>query len=290
MYTCPLLPSAFLEENDTSFGSSLFYEKTDCIEWLNQQRKQSVLYISFGSIFVPSPEELKTIAEGVKRSQKPFLWVLRPKSATHTLAEILPNGFLEDTGEQGLIVPWYPQVQVLSHPAVGAFLTHCGWNSTLESISTGVPLIAYPIFSDQPLNAKFLCDFWNVGVLLRRDAYDTIESSDVDLKVRNALEDEGEILRKRCRELREMARRAVQAHGSARFHMEEFIRSLCKSDSKCNEGMLSCIRSSMVKEAFGPQRSRKTEVPDTSWESPISVCFPRSPLNSLAIKLHSCGL
>ncbi|KAH7423295.1 hypothetical protein KP509_12G048100 [Ceratopteris richardii] len=225
----PLVPSAFLEENDisdTSFGSSLFHEKTDCVEWLNQQRKQSVLYISFGSICVPCPEELQAIAEGIRRSQKPFLWVLRPKSATNTLAEIFPNGFLEDTRERGLIIPWCPQVQVLSHPAVGAFLTHCGWNSTLESISTGVPLIAYPIFSDQPLNAKFLCDFWNVGVLLRSNAYDTIESSDVDIKVRNVLEDEGDILRKRCRELREMARRAVQAHGSARFRMGEFIGCL----------------------------------------------------------------
>ncbi|KAH7423296.1 hypothetical protein KP509_12G048200 [Ceratopteris richardii] len=233
----PLVPSAFLEEDnisDTSFGSSLFHEKTDCIEWLNQQGKQSVLYISFGSIFVPSPEELQTLAEGIKRSQKPFVWVLRPSSATQTLAEILPNGFLEDTREQGLIIPWCSQVQVLSHPAVGAFLTHCGWNSTLESISTGVPLIAYPILSDQPLNAKFLCDFWNVGVLLRRNDSDTIESSAVEKKVRNVLED-GEILRKRCRELRDVARRAVQAHGSAHFHMEEFIRCISKGDSKCNE-------------------------------------------------------
>ncbi|MCO5585945.1 hypothetical protein L7F22_039880 [Adiantum nelumboides] len=225
----PLIPSAFLEDDDakdTSVGASLLEEKTECIEWLDGQKEQSVLYVSFGSLFHPSLENLESIAKGIRESKQPFLWVIGPKSSLMDVAEILPEGFVDDTKEYGLIIPWAPQVQVLSHPSVGAFLTHSGWDSTLESVSMGVPMIPCPIESDQPTNCTFVCEVWKIGMALERHKDGTIRSLDVERVVRTALqqEDGKELMRKRATELREAARRATRAQGSSCMQMEQFIQ------------------------------------------------------------------
>ncbi|KAH7423225.1 hypothetical protein KP509_12G045000 [Ceratopteris richardii] len=232
----PLVPSASLEEgfvNVVSVRSSLFSESTECLEWLNKHKKHSVLYISFGSMCTPSVEDLQSIANGVKDSGRPFLWVLRPLSFTRTLADMLPEGFIESTRDRGLIIPWAPQLEVLAHPAVGGFLTHCGWNSTLEALSMGVPLVPFPILSDQPTNCTFVCDVWKIGVPLRRNVQQKLESSDVDRAVRAVLGEEGELLRKRAMDLRESATMAVRPSGSSSNHIEDFISNL----RKCRDGV-----------------------------------------------------
>lgn len=226
----PLVPSAFLEEGDvkdTSIGASLLDEKIECVEWLNRQRKHSVLYVSFGSLFHPSAQDLESVANGIRASKQPFLWVIRPRTSVGDVADILPKGFLDDTKEHGLIIPWAPQAQVLSNPSVGAFLTHCGWNSTLESVSMGVPMIPCPLLSDQPTNSAYACEVWKIGMALKRHDDGTIRSSDVESVVRTVLQgSEGEERRKRAMELREAARRAVRAQGSSSIHMEEFIETI----------------------------------------------------------------
>ncbi|KAH7436169.1 hypothetical protein KP509_05G006000 [Ceratopteris richardii] len=220
----PLVPSRCLEAGKEKVGPCLSSDKSECMLWLDKQAEQSVLYISFGSILTPPPGELESIANGIKDSQRPFLWVLRPTS-TSSLAEILPKSFLEDTAQQGLIISWAPQVQVLSHPAVGAFLTHCGWNSTLEGISSGIPLILYPMFSDQTTNCAYASDFWKIGVSLRTNVQWKVDRSDVTRVLKHAFE-EGESLRKRTAKLKEAARRALQAQGSSSIHMDNFIQGL----------------------------------------------------------------
>ncbi|MCO5585946.1 hypothetical protein L7F22_039881 [Adiantum nelumboides] len=224
----PLIPSAFLGDGDAkdmSVGASLLEEKIECIEWLDGQKKQSVLYVSFGSLFHPSSEDLESIAKGIRESKQPFLWVIRPKSSLMDVAEILPKGFLDDTKEYGLIIPWAPQVQVLSHPSVGAFLTHSGWNSTLESVSMGVPMIPCPIKSDQPTNCTFVCEVWKIGMALKRHKDGTIRSLDVERVVKTVLQQEdGKEMRKRATELQEAARRATRAQGSSCMQMEQFIQ------------------------------------------------------------------
>ncbi|MCO5568265.1 hypothetical protein L7F22_021962 [Adiantum nelumboides] len=225
----PLIPSAFLEDGDakdTSVGASLLEEKVECIEWLDGQKEQSVLYVSFGSLFHPSPEDLESIAKGIRESKQPFLWVIRPKSSLYMdVAEILPKDFINDTKEYGLIIPWAPQVQVLSHPSVGAFLTHSGWNSTLESVSMGVPMIPCPIKSDQPTNCTFVCEVWKIGMALKRHKDGTIRSLDVERVLRTVLQQEdGKEMRKRATDLRDAARRATRAQGSSCMQMEQFIQ------------------------------------------------------------------
>ncbi|KAI5063609.1 hypothetical protein GOP47_0022156 [Adiantum capillus-veneris] len=225
----PLIPSAFLEGDvsDASVGASLLEENIECIDWLNHQRKQSVLYVSFGSLLNPSPEDLATIANGIKNSEQPFLWVIRPRSSIRNVASILPEGFMDDTKELGLIIPWAPQLQVLSHPSVGAFLTHCGWNSTLEALSMGVPMICCPLFTDQPTNSAYMCKFWKIGIALKRHVDDSLRILDVERVVKTVLlEKEGEEMRKRAVELREDAKRAIRAQGSSCIHMEEFIQTV----------------------------------------------------------------
>ncbi|KAG6598620.1 UDP-glycosyltransferase 74E2, partial [Cucurbita argyrosperma subsp. sororia] len=158
----PTLPSAYLDkrlEDDKYYGLSLFDpNKDECLKWLDSKPPGSVLYVSFGSLVVLGEEQLKNIALGVEESGKFFLWVVR-----ETESQKLPPNFMESVGEKGLMVSWCSQLQVLAHPAVGCFLTHCGWNSTLEALSLGVPVVAFPQWADQVTNAKFLEDVWKVG-------------------------------------------------------------------------------------------------------------------------------
>ncbi|XP_039142147.1 flavonol 3-O-glucosyltransferase-like [Dioscorea cayenensis subsp. rotundata] len=139
-----LLSSKLSEVND----------KHCCLAWLDSQVAGSVVYISFGSSALPPKEELVEIAEGLQASGTPFLWSLKEIAWGH-----LPDDFLDYVASRGLIVPWAPQPQVLEHSAVGAFLTHSGWNSVLESITTGVPMILRPFFGDQHFKCegRFRC-------------------------------------------------------------------------------------------------------------------------------------
>ncbi|KAK3043201.1 hypothetical protein RJ639_001634 [Escallonia herrerae] len=149
----PLVPSSLLGKEDaTDEGIDLFKSEDTCIEWLNHQKPSSVIYISFGSLLMESPKEKESIATALTRSGHPFLWVVKPSDSKSEESEgtmPLKNGM----GDQGLIVKWSPQTQVLAHPSLACFLSNCGWNSLSESITAGVPIIAYPQRTDQPTNA-----------------------------------------------------------------------------------------------------------------------------------------
>ncbi|XP_074580730.1 anthocyanidin 3-O-glucosyltransferase 7-like [Curcuma longa] len=130
-----------------------------CLSWLDLHAPASVAYVSFGSVMTPAPAELAELAQGMEASGAPFLWALKDQAR-----ELLPQGFLERTRVRGLVVSWAPQQDVLRHAAVGAFITHCGWNSVLEAMASGVPMICRPFFGDQMLNARTLSLVWGIGV------------------------------------------------------------------------------------------------------------------------------
>ncbi|XP_051134137.1 UDP-glycosyltransferase 74E2-like [Andrographis paniculata] len=165
----PSVPSAFLHDNlnsDTDYGSShdrLPEGDAATADWLNAKSPKSVVYISFGSMAQISAVQLEQIADGLIESGSTFLWVVREPEHRFLLRTRLDRGAAE-----GMLVPWCNQVEVLMHESVGCFLTHCGWNSTLEAISFGVPVVAMPQWSDQPLNAKFVDEVWGVGVRVGR--------------------------------------------------------------------------------------------------------------------------
>uniref|UniRef100_A0A2P2JTY1 Glycosyltransferase n=1 Tax=Rhizophora mucronata TaxID=61149 RepID=A0A2P2JTY1_RHIMU len=135
----------------------------DCIEWLNTKPPSSVVYISFGSIASLKQDQCDEIAQGLINSGLPFLWVMREEKS-----QVLTDGFFEKVGDKGKLVRWSPQEKVLAHPSVACFLTHCGWNSSMEALGSGVPVVTFPYWGDQVTNSKYLVDVFEVGVRLSR--------------------------------------------------------------------------------------------------------------------------
>ncbi|PKI36050.1 hypothetical protein CRG98_043561 [Punica granatum] len=132
-------------------GSNLWKEDMDCLQWLNSQKPKSVVYINFGSVALLTSQQLVEFAMGIANSGYPFLWIIRPDLVNGDSA-ILPPEFNEETRTRAFITAWCPQEEVLNHPSVGGFLTHCGWNSVIESMSAGVPMMCWPYFGDQQTN------------------------------------------------------------------------------------------------------------------------------------------
>ncbi|XP_030967474.1 7-deoxyloganetin glucosyltransferase-like [Quercus lobata] len=161
----PLEPQLNHLSNDhlESIGYGLWKEETKCLNWLNSKAPNSVIYVSFGSIVVMTPSQLVEIGWGLANSKHPFLWIIRPKSVEGR-STILSPEFQEEIKERGLITSWCPQEEVLNHPSVGGFLTHSGWNSTIESVCAGVPMLCLPFFSDQQTNCKYTCNEWAIGM------------------------------------------------------------------------------------------------------------------------------
>jgi UDP:flavonoid glycosyltransferase YjiC (YdhE family) len=146
-----------------------FLKADDCIEWLDTKPPSSVVYVSFGSVVQLKQDQWNEIAYGFLNSGVSFLLVMKPahKDAGHDLL-VLPDGFLEKAGDRGKVVQWSPQEKVLGHPSVACFVTHCGWNSTMEALTSGMPVVAFPQWGDQVTNAKYLVDILKVGVRMCR--------------------------------------------------------------------------------------------------------------------------
>ncbi|VFQ71883.1 unnamed protein product [Cuscuta campestris] len=151
-------------------------EEDDCdqfhviMEWLGKKEEKSTVYVSFGSECFLSDEEIQEMAYGLEESRVNFIWVVRfPKGEERNLEMALPKGFLDMVGDRGRVVEgWAPQARILSHPSVGGFVSHCGWNSIMESVVRGVPIVAMPMQFDQPMNAKMVVEI-GVGVEVVRD-------------------------------------------------------------------------------------------------------------------------
>ncbi|KAL6343277.1 hypothetical protein AAG906_022193 [Vitis piasezkii] len=211
----PTVPSMYLDkrlEHDRDYGLSLFKQNIDtCITWLDTKEIGSVVYVSFGSVASLGEEQMEELAWGLKRSNSHFLWVVRELEEKK-----FPYNFVEETSGKGLVVSWCPQLKVLAHKAVGCFLTHCGWNSTLEALSLGVPMVAMPQFSDQTTNAKFIEDVWRVGVRVKADEKGIVKRQEIEMNEmkRNA---------ERCKEL---AKEAVNEGGSSDKNIEEFVAEI----------------------------------------------------------------
>ncbi|RWW33039.1 hypothetical protein GW17_00002263, partial [Ensete ventricosum] len=174
-----------------------------CLPWLDRHAPATVAYVSFGSVMTPQPAELAALAEGLEASGAAFLWSLKDHAR-----ELLPPGFLDRTKERGLAVSWAPQLDVLRHAAVGAFVTHCGWNSVLEAMTAGVPMVCRPFFGDQRMNARSVSLAWKIGVEFEGGA---ITKEGVTRALDTVLKgEEGKRLRVTACELQAMTTRAVK--------------------------------------------------------------------------------
>ncbi|KAI5056687.1 hypothetical protein GOP47_0028505 [Adiantum capillus-veneris] len=149
---------------DKEYSTSMWREDQDWMKWLDSQSTRSVLYISFGSLAALTKAQYEEIVAGLLSSEIHFLWVVRPDLVTGTSYEDISNEINLKSNDKGHIISWAPQTRVLAHPAIGGFLTHCGWNSTIEAISNGVPMICFPYISDQFMNATLIKKVWQVGL------------------------------------------------------------------------------------------------------------------------------
>jgi pathogen-inducible salicylic acid glucosyltransferase len=221
----PTVPSAFLDNRlpeDTSYGFHLYTPLTTTTKaWLDGRPARSVVYASFGSIAEPSALQVAEVAEGLYNCGKPFLWVVRASETPK-----IPENFVDTAKEKGLIVTWSPQLEVLAHPAIGCFVTHCGWNSTTEGLSAGVPMVAVPQWSDQTTNAKYVEDLWRVGVRVRSDEEGVVRKEEIERCVTEVMEGERSMeYRHNATRWKEKAKKAVSEGGSSDKNIVEF---LCK--------------------------------------------------------------
>ncbi|KAL6221517.1 hypothetical protein ACLB2K_004913 [Fragaria x ananassa] len=224
----PTIPSAYLDNSirdDKDYGVHMF--KTDysvCTDWLNTKPAGSVVYVAFGSIVNLSDKQMKELALGLKATNFHFLWVVRDSEEAK-----LPDKFKEETAEKGLLVSWSPQLEVLSHKAIGCFFTHGGWNSTIEALSMGVPMVVMPQWTDQPTNSKLVEGLWKVGVRVKVDENSgLVGREEVELCVRKVM-GEGEMgieMKRNGKKWRELAIEAVSEGGTSDKNIDEFVSRL----------------------------------------------------------------
>ncbi|KAL6883435.1 hypothetical protein ACP4OV_010849 [Aristida adscensionis] len=183
-----------------TLGANLFTEDDGCLGWLGSRRPRSVVYANFGSIVVLTSRQLVEVATGLANSGYEFLLVIRDDLAKDFV--MIQDLVEEAAKERCYVARWCPQDAVLRHEAIGAFVTHCGWNSILESISAGVPMLCWPFGADQPTNCRFACTEWHVGMKISAE----FERGEVEARVREVMGGEkGMEMRRRAAELRERA-------------------------------------------------------------------------------------
>jgi hypothetical protein len=205
----------------------------ECLAWLDTQPEASVVFLCFGTMGRFSAEQTRRVARGLEASGQRFLWVVRrPPGGEDSgrdnpdLDALLPDGFLARTECRGLVVKsWAPQSEVLTHAAVGGFVTHCGWNSVLEAITGGVPMLAWPMYAEQRMNKVFLVEELRLAVALEGYDKGMVEDEEVAAKVRWLMEsDGGRELRERTRAAMRQAKEAISDGGESTTSLLELVR------------------------------------------------------------------
>ncbi|PIN22170.1 UDP-glucuronosyl and UDP-glucosyl transferase [Handroanthus impetiginosus] len=207
----------------------------EIIEWLDDQPDSSVVFLCFGSGGYFGENQLKEIAVALERSGKRFLWSLRKPPPEEKLefageydnpAEVLPDGFLERTVEFGKVIGWAPQMAVLGHPAVGGFVSHCGWNSILESVWCGIPIAAWPLSAEQQANAFELVKEFEMAVEIKMDYKrnndEIIGAEMIENAIKQLMDPENKI-RGKVGVLKEKSRQVMMEGGSLHDFMRRFI-------------------------------------------------------------------
>ncbi|KAM3209557.1 hypothetical protein ACQJBY_063942 [Aegilops geniculata] len=198
-------------------ATSLWREDDGCMAWLDGQADRSVVYVSLGSLAVISIEQFTEFLTGLVGSGYAFLWVLRPDMVGASQSAVLQEAVGAAGNCKARVVDWAPQRDVLRHRAVGCFLTHAGWNSALEGITEGMPLVCWPFFADQHINSRFVGDVWGTGL----DMKDVCERAVVEGMVRQAMES-GQ-LRMSAQALSQKVGRDIAEGGSSATEFQRLI-------------------------------------------------------------------
>lgn len=211
-------------------GKRSSIDPQECVDWLNTKAESSVLYVCFGSVIKFAATQIAETAAAIESSSFTFIWVVKS-------SEVLMEGFEERIKEKGMVIRgWAPQVVIMGHPAVGGFVTHCGWNSALEGISSGLPMITWPGFADQFYNEKLITQVLKVGVEVGVKRWVNWQEEVAEVMEREAIEDaigkvmgngeESREMRRRAKVLGDMARKAIGEGGSSFLSLGSLMEEL----------------------------------------------------------------
>ena len=208
------------------------------IEWLDKQEPKSVIYVSFGTTTTLPEQQITQIAIGLEQSKKKFIWVLRDADKGDIFdgdegrRHVLPDGFEERIEGMGLVVrDWAPQLEILNHPSTGGFMSHCGWNSCIESITMGVPIAAWPMHSDQPRNTVLITKVLKVGLVVKDWAQrnELVTASIIENAVKQLMATkEGNEMRHKALNLRDAIHGSMDEGGVSRREMDSFIAHITR--------------------------------------------------------------
>jgi UDP-glucosyl transferase 73C len=242
----PLLPDSFLSGQYLTTPTAQLAAAE--LEWLDHRSPGSVVYVSFGSQCFISSSQITELALGLEASGKPFLWVLKLPASDENNPNL--DDFYRRTEQQGRIVSgWTDQLAILSHPSVGAFISHCGWNSALEAISIGVPLICWPLVGDQYFNARLIVDEAKVGIeVAKSDEEDQMVTRDeIEKSVRTLMDDDHrgderiKSLKENCKKFKELAKKAVSEDGSSSMNFDVFVEDILSLQNKMTNPISNSI-------------------------------------------------
>ncbi|VVA96130.1 unnamed protein product [Arabis nemorensis] len=208
----PIGPIGWAHSESTSLGSFLPQDR-DCLDWLDRQIPGSVVYVAFGSFGFMSKAQLEELAIGLELTKRPVLWV--------TGSGDQPP--LKLVSDRVKLVRWAPQREVLSHRAIGCFVSHCGWNSTLEGAENGIPFLCIPYFADQFINKEYICDVWKIGLGLERDERGMVPRLEVKKKIDEIMGDDGEY-KKRAMMVKEIVVKSIAKDGISHDNLRKFVK------------------------------------------------------------------
>nr|BAD52005.1 UDP-glucose:flavonol 3-O-glucosyltransferase [Dianthus caryophyllus]BAF75881.1 glucosyltransferase [Dianthus caryophyllus] len=203
----------------------VYSDPDNCLDWLDQHGPKTIAYISFGTVATPPPHEIRALAKALEGSDIPFVW-----SMSDSVRANLPESFIEKIQNEpkvGKIVSWAPQIKLLGHPSTGVFVTHCGWNSIMESISTGVPLICRPIIGDQELNQRIVEIELKFGIGIEGGCF--TQSGTTNALNQVLASEKGEEMRKNVEELKKLAEESVKQGGSSNENFNALIELITSS-------------------------------------------------------------
>ncbi|XP_047312011.1 UDP-glycosyltransferase 73C4-like [Impatiens glandulifera] len=231
-------------------GNRASIDETECSRWLNEREPGSVIYACFGSLNNLTLTQLVELGLGLEASNRPFVWVMRDgEGKEETERWITESGYEGRIRGRGLLIRgWAPQVFILSHEAIGAFLTHCGWNSTMEGVCSGVPMITWPLFAEQFFNEKLIVQILRIGVSVgSQTARQPSELKDGEILVvikretiMNTIDkvmagdEEGDARRRRAREVAEKAKKSVEEGGSSNLNLSLLIEEVTIENPTCS--------------------------------------------------------
>ncbi|THG06364.1 hypothetical protein TEA_016968 [Camellia sinensis var. sinensis] len=224
-------------------GNKASIDEKECIQWLNSMKPNSVLYACLGSQCRLVPPQLIELGLGLESSKHPFIWVIKTGGERFQELEkwLIDENFEERVKGRGLVIKgWAPQLLILSHPSIKGFLTHCGWNSTIEGVCFGLPMVTWPMFAEQFLNEKLVVEILRIGVRVgvevpvrwgdEERVGVVVKREEVEKAIERVMEggEEGDERRKRAIELGEKAKRAMENGGSAHVNISLLIEDIKK--------------------------------------------------------------